>query len=148
MITYLKINGFKSFHNFEMEFTPLTIVAGTNAAGKSNLFDALNLLSRLAEVDKIHTAFREGQRGDLFELFTQYDEHAYADEMEFCVEVLVNREVTDAWGATARLKYTRLRYELKIHRFVNSSGIDDLEVVYEHLATLKHQEDKWIKTFA
>ena len=145
MITYLKINGFKSFHNFEMEFTPLTIVAGTNAAGKSNLFDALNLLSRLAEVDKIHTAFREGQRGDLFELFTQYDEHAYADEMEFCVEVLVNREVTDAWGATARLKYTRLRYELKIHRFVNSSGIDDLEVVYEHLATLKHQEDKWIK---
>ena len=55
MITYLKINGFKSFHNFEMEFTPLTIVAGTNAAGKSNLFDAL--LSRLAEVDKIHTAF-------------------------------------------------------------------------------------------
>ena len=52
MITYLKINGFKSFHNFEMEFTPLTIVAGTNAAGKSNLFDALNLLSRLAEVDK------------------------------------------------------------------------------------------------
>ena len=68
MITYLKINGFKSFHNFEMEFTPLTIVAGTNAAGKSNLFDALNLLSRLAEVDKIHTAFREGQRGDLFEL--------------------------------------------------------------------------------
>ena len=43
------------------------------------------------------------------------------------------------------MKYTRLRYELKIHRFVNSSGIDDLEVVYEHLATLKHQEDKWIK---
>ena len=53
MITYLKINGFKSFHNFEMEFTPLTIVAGTNAAGKSNLFDALNLLSRLAEVEYI-----------------------------------------------------------------------------------------------
>ena len=45
----------------------------------------------------------------------------------FC-EVLVNREVTDAWGATARLKYTRLRYELKIHRFVKLSGIDDLEL--------------------
>lgn len=145
MITYIKINGFKSFQDFEMEFTPLTVVAGTNAAGKSNLFDALKLLSRLAEVDKIHTAFREGQRGDLFELFTQYDEHHYADEMEFCVEMLVNREVTDAWGGTALLKYTRLHYELKIHRFVNSSGMDDLEVVYERLATLKHQEDKWIK---
>lgn len=146
MITYIKINGFKSFQHFEMEFTPLTVIAGTNAAGKSNLFDALRLLSRLAEVDKIHTAFREGQRGDLFELFTQYDEHHYADEMEFCVEMLVNRKVTDAWGGTAPLKYTRLRYELKIHRFINSSGMDDLEVVYERLATLKHQEDRWIKS--
>lgn len=145
MITYIKINGFKSFQDFEMEFTPLTVVAGTNAAGKSNLFDALQLLSRLADADKIHTAFRAEQRGDLFELFTQYDEHEYASEMEFAVEMLVNSMVTDAWGARAVLKYTRLRYELKIRRFVNSTGIDDLEVVYERLATLKHQEDKWIK---
>lgn len=44
MITYLKINGFKSFHNFEMEFMPFTLIAGANASGKSNLFDALTLL--------------------------------------------------------------------------------------------------------
>jgi AAA15 family ATPase/GTPase len=56
MITYIKIHGFKSFHNFEMEFTPLTVVAGVNASGKSNLFDALQLLARLAEVD-LKTAF-------------------------------------------------------------------------------------------
>ena len=47
MITYIKINGFKSFHNFEMEFTPFTVIAGANASGKSNLFDSLTLLSRL-----------------------------------------------------------------------------------------------------
>jgi AAA15 family ATPase/GTPase len=41
MITRIIINGFKSFQNFEMIFTPLTIVAGVNASGKSNLFDAL-----------------------------------------------------------------------------------------------------------
>lgn len=145
MITYIRINGFKSFQDFEMEFTPLTVVAGTNAAGKSNLFDALQLLSRLAEADKIHTAFREEQRGDLFELFTQYSEHEYATEMEFVVEMLLNREVKDAWGGVAELKYTRLRYELKIRRFVNSSRMDDLEVIFEKLTTLKHQEDKWIK---
>ena len=61
MITRIKINGFKSFQNFEMTFTPLTIVAGVNASGKSNLFDALQLLSRLAEAD-LKTAFSE-QRG-------------------------------------------------------------------------------------
>ena len=64
MITYLKIDGFKSFQQFEMEFTPFTVIAGANAAGKSNLFDALKLLSDLADADKIQKAFR-GQRGIL-----------------------------------------------------------------------------------
>ncbi len=44
MITYIKIDGFKSFKDFEMGFTPSTVVAGVNASGKSNLFDALKLL--------------------------------------------------------------------------------------------------------
>ena len=145
MLTYIKINGFKSFQDFEMTFTPLTIIAGTNAAGKSNLFDALRLLSRLAEVDKIHTAFREEQRGDMHELFTQYDNGECASIMEFVVEMLVNKEITDAWGATATLKYTRLRYELKIKHFINDNGLEDLEVVHEYLSTIKHNDDNWIK---
>lgn len=145
MITYIKINGFKSFHDFEMVFTPLTIIAGTNAAGKSNLFDALRLLSRLAEVDKIHTAFREEQRGEMHELFTQYDNDDCAPIMEFVVEMLVNRNITDAWGASEELKYTRLHYELKIRHFINSNGLEDLEVIHESLNTIKHKEDQWIK---
>ena len=144
MITYIKINGFKSFQNFEMEFTPLTVIAGTNASGKSNLFDALMLLSRLAESDKLQNAFKE-QRGEMIELFTQYGEDSWANEMEFIVEMLVNRKVKDAWGGEAELKYTRLRYELKIKRFTNESKIEDLAVVYERLENLKHKEDKWIK---
>ena len=145
MLTYIKINGFKSFQNFEMTFTPLTVIAGANAAGKSNLFDALRLLSRLAEVDKIHTAFRENQRGDMHELFTQYDNGECASIMEFVVEMLVNKEITDAWGATATLKYTRLHYELKIKHFINDNGLEDLEVIHERLTTIKHNDDNWIK---
>lgn len=147
MITYIKINGFKSFQNFEMEFTPLTIIAGTNASGKSNLFDALRLISSLADADRIHNAFRKEQRGEMIELFTQYDEDTWASEMEFRIEMLVNKTVKDAWGGEATLKYTRLRYELKIRRFINDIGIDDLAVVFESLENLKHQEDKWIKLF-
>lgn len=143
MITYLKINGFKSFLNFEMEFTPLTIVAGTNASGKSNLFDALMLLSNLAETDNIKKAFKD-QRGEFLELFTQFSENNFAQEMEFCIEMLVNKRITDAWGNQATLKYTRLRYELKIRRYTNESGIEDIEVTFESLVNLKHKEDKWI----
>ncbi len=144
MITYIKINGFKSFQNFEMEFTPLTVIAGTNASGKSNLFDALKLLSKLAESDKLQNAFKQ-QRGEMGELFTLFDGENRADLIELSVEMLLNKKIVDAWGASAELRYTRLRYELNIRRFVNEFGIDDLEVVHESLENLKHQEDKWIK---
>jgi predicted ATPase len=144
MLTYIKINGFKSFHHFEMEFTPFTVIAGANASGKSNLFDALKLLARLAETDNLKKAFKE-QRGDFMELFTQYAENEYATDMEFCVEMLVHKKVKDAWGNEANLKYTRLRYELQLKRFTNGLGIEDLIVTYEHLINLKHQEDPWIR---
>jgi predicted ATPase len=145
MITSLKIKGFKSFHDFEMEFTPLTVIAGINASGKSNLFDALMLLARLAETDNLKKAFSE-QRGEFIELFTQYEENTYAEIMEFEVEMLVNKHIKDAWGNEAELKYTRLCYKLEIKRTTNSaSGIEDLIVIKEELEKLNHQEDKWIK---
>lgn len=145
MITYIKISGFKSFHEFEMGFTPLTVIAGSNASGKSNLFDALKLLSSLAETDNIKRAFK-GQRGDFLELFTQYEDGEYAKEMTFEVDMLVNQSVTDAWGNTEMLKYTRLKYELKIERFTNEAGLDDIQLTHERLINLKHQEDTWIKS--
>lgn len=145
MITSIKINGFKSFQNFEMTFTPLTVVAGVNASGKSNLFDALQLLSRLAETD-LKTAFSSsGQRGNSSELFTQYGENSYAPEMDFTVEMLVNRKVKDNWGAEAELNNTRLRYRLIIARKPNELGIDDLVVKHEHLEKIKYQDDQWVK---
>lgn len=146
MITHIEIDGFKSFHQFKMDFTPMTVVAGLNAAGKSNMFDALRLLSCVAREDKIQKAFLE-QRGDLLELFTHFDddENSIAEEMSFVVEMLVSPYVVDAWGATETLKYTRLRYELSLRRFVNGIGLTDIEVSHERLETIKHDSDKWIK---
>jgi predicted ATPase len=144
MLTYIKINGFKSFHDFEMDFSPFTVIAGTNASGKSNLFDALKLLSRLAESDSLKKAFKE-QRGEFLELFTQYSEDVCAREISFIVEMLVNKDIKDAWGNTKELKYTRLRYELTIQRFTNTLGIEDLFVTHEYLVNLKHDDDIWIR---
>lgn len=145
MLTYIKINGFKSFHNFEMEFTPLTVIAGVNASGKSNLFDALMLLSRLAELD-LKTAFAK-QRGNPSELFTQYAEDWYANEMEFVVEMLVNRSVKDKWGGTALLNNTRLRYKLIITQKKNQLGFEDLFVKHESLEKIKPADDNWVNNF-
>ncbi len=145
MITRLKISGFKSFLDFDMEFSPFTVVAGINASGKSNLFDALQLLARLAETD-LKTAFGE-QRGDASELFTQYSKDSFAEEMHFETELLVSRKVTDNWGGEAELKYTRLRYCLVIQRQSSESGFETLTVENERLETIKQDDDYWLPAY-
>lgn len=145
MITRIEINGFKTFSNFTMEFTPFTVIAGINASGKSNLFDALRLLSNLAETE-IKTAFNNTNlRGDAIEQFSQFTNGEYANEMQFATEMLLDGNVIDNWGELSKLKYTRLRYELNIKRERNSRGFDDLFITHEVLKPIKHQQDKWVK---
>ena len=63
MITRIEIDGFKTFQDFSLDLAPLQVIVGANGAGKSNLFDALMLLSRLADSD-LHSAF-QGMRGEV-----------------------------------------------------------------------------------
>jgi len=145
MITYIKIDGFKSFNDFEMEFSPFTVIAGSNASGKSNLFDALKLLSRMAEVE-LREAFSE-QRGNPKELFTQLEDGEYRSKIYFEVDVLVPRSVSDNWGGKLELNYTRLKYSVVISREENNLGLEYLSVASESLRRIKPDEDKWLKKF-
>ncbi|MCF8295122.1 MAG: AAA family ATPase [Bacteroidales bacterium] len=143
MITRLEINGFKTFVDFVMEFTPFTVIAGANASGKSNIFDALKLLANLSSMD-VRSAF-ENLRGEAEEQFSQLEAEQYSKEINLAVEFLVDRKIKDNWGEEATLKYTRLRYEIIIQREKNDSGFEDLKISHEKLVALKHQEDNWIK---
>jgi predicted ATPase len=145
MITYLELNGFKTFQNFKIELSPFTVIAGTNGSGKSNLFDGLRLLSRIAETD-LKTAFNE-QRGDASELFTLYSDGTSTNLMSFVVEMLVDRQIKDSWGGEVDLKYTRLRYELDIERRKDSRQLERLYVQREKLTTIKVEDDKWVKKY-
>ena len=49
MLTRLEVDGFKNLLGFTVEFGPFTCIAGANAVGKSNLFDAIEFLSLLAD---------------------------------------------------------------------------------------------------
>ena len=143
MITRLEVDGFKTFSNFIMEFTPFTIIAGTNASGKSNIFDVLSLFSNLADKD-IRSAFNN-LRGDPEEQFTQFSTKDFSNKIKLAVELLIDRTVRDNWGEEVILKYTRLRYEIHIERRSNAKGFQDLKITYENLSPLRHQEDKWVK---
>ena len=145
MITYLEINGFKTFQEFKIELAPFVIIAGTNGSGKSNLFDALRLLSRIAETD-LKTAFNE-QRGDAGELFTLFPDGSTINTMSFVIEMLVDKKIKDSWGGEETLKYTRLRYELEIERRKDERQLERLYVLKEQLTTIKVDDDKWEKKY-
>jgi predicted ATPase len=70
MLKRIKIQGYKSLVDVEVEFQPLTVLFGPNAAGKSNLLDALQLLSSLATSRNLHDVFASPYRGTVLESFT------------------------------------------------------------------------------
>ncbi|MEZ4983921.1 MAG: ATP-binding protein [Saprospiraceae bacterium] len=145
MITSLEISGFKTFTDFKIHFSPFVALAGLNAVGKSNLFDAIQLLSDLADFD-IRTAFSQ-QRGEAIELFTADNTGGNVEEMKFAVELLVDKTVKDKWGGEEQLKYTRLRYELCIKRVSDTRNVEKLVVTNESLAPIQKNSDGWYKKY-
>ena len=111
MITRIEINGFKTFDNLKLDLRPFTAVVGPNASGKSNLFDAIKFVSRLAQTD-IREAMQE-LRGRPEELF-RHTATGRSDRMAFAVEVLLEPHGTDAFGKSFELRTQRVRYELDI----------------------------------
>jgi predicted ATPase len=69
MIKRVKIQGYKSLDDVEFELQPLTVLIGPNAAGKSNVLDALHLLSRIAQMQNLNDAFEPPYRGSALESF-------------------------------------------------------------------------------
>lgn len=62
MIRQIRIKNYKSLKDINVSLGQLAVIFGPNAAGKSNLFDALNLLARLVTKRNLKEAF-EGHRG-------------------------------------------------------------------------------------
>lgn len=69
MITRFQARGYKSLAEVDVALARLTVVFGPNAAGKSNLLDALGLLGRLVTEDNLDDAFK-AHRGAPLEAFT------------------------------------------------------------------------------
>lgn len=70
MLTRFRVQGFKSLLDVELELAPLVVLMGPNAAGKSNLLEALLLLSRLATEQTLSAALAPPLRGYPLEAFS------------------------------------------------------------------------------
>lgn len=70
MIRQIKIRNYKSLRNLDLPLEQLSVLFGPNAVGKSNFFDALQLLSRLVASRSLKEAFEAPYRGRAIESFT------------------------------------------------------------------------------
>ena len=140
MITRIEIDGFKTFDNFTLDLRPFMAVVGPNASGKSNLFDAIKFVSRLAQTD-IREAMQE-LRGRPEELFRRTAAKR-SDRMAFAVEVLLEPRGTDPFGKSFELRTQRIRYELEIA--IRAGADQRLEGVYvhrEHCLPIRRKEER------
>src|SRR5690606_1099534 len=69
MLKRIKIQGYKSLVDVEVELQPLSVPFGPHAVGKSNFLDALQLLSRVATSRTLREAFDPPYRGTALESF-------------------------------------------------------------------------------
>ena len=144
MLTRIEIDGFKTFRGFALDVPPFLVVLGRNATGKSNLFDALLFLGRLAD-ESLLEAVRH-TRGSVVELFHRRADGTRADSMSFAVEVLLERSVTDAFGDTSRARHSRIRYEVAIELRPTPQGERPF-VCHEAVTLIRRADDIWIKRF-
>jgi predicted ATPase len=117
MLTRLKVCGFKNLVDVDVYFGPFTCVAGANAVGKSNLFDAIHFLSALADrplIDAALSVRAEGGRStDVKSLFHRVGKD-FDREMSFVAEMIVPNEGWDDFGQRAEADNTFLQYSVTI----------------------------------
>jgi predicted ATPase len=117
MITRIKIDGFKSLIDTELHFGPFTCIAGANAIGKSNFFDALSFLSNLADKTIIEAAksvrSENRKHSNIKDIFFCSGSN-YRETMSFEIDMLVQKSSIDDLGQTAEATITSLKYILEL----------------------------------
>ena len=141
MITRLKIDGFKNLVDVDIQFGAFTCIAGTNAVGKSNLFDAIRFLSYLTHgslTDAAHSVRSGWQIKNIFHKVGDL----YADKMSFEVDMILPKTGIDDFGQLAKAATTAVKYKLVLG-YKKENGIirqGDLEILEEWLMPIKQSE--------
>ena len=153
MITRLKVSGFKNLANVDIRFGAFTCIAGVNAVGKSNLFDAIKFLSDLSDRPLIDAAMSvrdaESKSADVRSLFRKFKDRKGATtnhekEISFEVEMVIPKIGNDDFGQQAIATSTFLRYSLILayRKDEKFSSLGGLEVMSESLTRVIGLKEK------
>ena len=141
MLTRIEIDGFKTFREFSLDLTPFTVLIGKNAAGKSNLLDALQLLRDCASRPVGEAVL--AQRGEPSELLHVDDDGRRDQKISLAAEVLLPPSVRDPYGQEVPVSRTRVRYELRLEARETPGGGRRWVVRHEAARFLRKSEDPW-----
>lgn len=160
MLRRVKIQGYKSLRDLEVELKPLSVLFGPNAVGKSNFLDALQLLSKLVSSRTLKEAFDPPYRGKPLESFSfpengikglmSREKLCFSMEVDFTLSDAtvhaVNRQIRDmrrsgddtsttpdAEDTTGPVRERNLRYRIEVEMRPKSGF---LQVSDEYLAAL------------
>jgi len=144
MLTRLEADGFKNLIDFAVDFGPYTCIAGLNGIGKSNVFDAIQFLSLLADHSileaALHVRSRTGNTARLDDLFFR-SKNIRKNSFRLAAEMLVDQRVTDDFGRRGQATSTFLRYEIEVGRRPAETVADgltsDLELHSESLQLIR-----------
>lgn len=166
MIRKFRVTNYKSLKDVAVVLSNLVVVFGPNAAGKSNLFDALNLFSRLVTKKNLKEAF-EGHRGVPLEAVhyskggianlneQEYHIISFSADVELSDAVIhevearvreLRRGIDDSATSTPEkgvITHNYLRYDVELQV---SSRSGQVRVVNERLAALKRNGEEKSRT--
>ena len=139
MLTRFEVSGFKNLRDVVVDFGPFTCIAGPNGVGKSNLFDAIQLLSALSRTS-FSRAFGEiraggGQRGTVRSMLSPRV-LAGEENLRLAAELIVPG-TTEIAHRNVRLYNTFLRYEIELSVDDSDGVAPRLGIVRESLAPLR-----------
>lgn len=135
MLVALSVKNFKSVKEARVRFGPFTCFIGHNGVGKSNMFDAIHFLSRLAEHDTSEAAAKvrqtsSGGHSPLDLIFGRDPSRTIV----LSADMIVPPEVNDDFDQPAEPSTTLLTYTLRLRYEPDS---DRLLVEYESLTHAK-----------
>ncbi|MCW5908791.1 MAG: AAA family ATPase [Chitinophagales bacterium] len=147
MIIRLRVKGFKNLKEIDISFGAFTCIAGANAVGKSNLFDAIRFLSATANLTLTEAAFsiRDSQNekrsiNDIRNIF-YHNGSGYCEKAEFEADMVIPKTAIDHLGQIANAKTTFVRYKLEIaYREQTDIAQSAISVISESLTPIPKRE--------
>lgn len=140
MLTRLKVKGFKNLYDVDIRFGPFTCIAGENGVGKSNVFDAIQFLSYLADKTLLEAADSVRRNNSNFKgstvknIFHQTGSKT-SKRMTFEVEMIIPKEGEDELGQLAEASFNFLSYVLILELIDDESFKDKgaIRIIKEEL---------------